>query len=100
VDLLEIAGRSVRVLKCPGASIRAEREIQHGEGAHTGHLLLAWTEGDIDYAVSAHGHTRVNRRMLRAVTASIAFVAPESPHSARPARPGRLQGGEIVMIRH
>jgi hypothetical protein len=74
IDSLDAGGRTAQVFECPGPSVRAEAEARHGEGAHTGHLLLAWSEGEINYAVSAHGHNDANRRLLVKLVKSIDVV--------------------------
>jgi hypothetical protein len=77
--MLTIQRRSISVFECPSASNAIEQGvIQHGEGAHSNHVLLAWDEGGIKYAASAHGHTTVNLRLLRRIVESIELVGPPS----------------------
>jgi hypothetical protein len=61
---------------CPNDSVIVQREARHGEGAHAGHLLFEWHQGGIDYIASAHGHTAVNRELLRQVVTSITLIPP------------------------
>jgi hypothetical protein len=63
---------------CPSDSVIVQREASHGEGAHAGHLLFEWNQGGIDYIASAHGHTAVNRELLRQVVTSITLIPPGS----------------------
>ena len=69
-----IAGRRLIRYACPGRSLRMERLIRHGEGAHAGHLLFAWSASGIDYVASAHGDTATNARLLEQIVASIDLV--------------------------
>jgi hypothetical protein len=43
---------------------------------HGGHVLLVWKEEGGSYAVSLHGVTAVNRRLVRAIAESVEFVDP------------------------
>jgi hypothetical protein len=61
---------------CPNNSVIVQREARHGEGAHAGHLLFEWNQSGIDYIASAHGHTSVNRELLRLVVTSITLIPP------------------------
>jgi hypothetical protein len=75
---LRAGGRDLVLLTCPSTdTLEAESGIQHGEGAHTLHLLGYWDEADIRYVVSVHGHRAAARRLLAEVAASIDLVAPE-----------------------
>lgn len=65
----------VRLFECPGPSLRAEREIRHGEGAHVHHVLAQWWSGGISYVASAHGHTHTNRDLLMTMVRSIRLVS-------------------------
>jgi hypothetical protein len=67
---------TVAQYNCPEDSAVVEREAMHGEGAYTGHLLFAWTQNGIDYIASAHGHTAVNRQLLRQLVESMSLVPP------------------------
>jgi hypothetical protein len=69
-----IAGRRVTRYACPGGSARMERLIRHGEGAHTEHVLFAWSVSGIDYVASAHGDTAANARLLTQVVESTDIV--------------------------
>jgi len=61
---------------CPNDSVIVQREAMHGEGAHAGHVLLEWNQNGIDYVAGAHGHTSVNRELLRQVVTSITLIPP------------------------
>ncbi len=61
---------------CPVDSPLIEREATHGEGAYTGHLLLTWSHGGIDYLASLHGVTNVNLTVLEQLVAAMTLVAP------------------------
>lgn len=61
---------------CPEDDAAVERDARHGEGAYVGHTLLAWSQSGIDYIASAHGHTAVNRDLLRRFVASMTLVPP------------------------
>jgi hypothetical protein len=52
--------------------------ISCGEGAewHGGHVILRWLEGRGIYAVSLHGTTLTNRRIVRAIARSVTLVDP------------------------
>lgn len=76
VGTFRISDQMVTEYSCTNDSLRVQRDAQHGEGAYVGHLLLAWSANGIDYAVSAHGHTRANLALVKRLAASIAFTAP------------------------
>jgi hypothetical protein len=63
---------------CPDDSFAVQREAQHGEGAHAGHLLLEWSQDGTDYIASAHGHTAVNLDLLKRFVGSMTVIAPGS----------------------
>ena len=69
---------TVTEFNCPEDSVIVQREAMHGEGAHAGHLLFEWNEDGVDYLASAHGHTSVNRDLLRNVVRSMELVQPSS----------------------
>jgi hypothetical protein len=73
---LRTNAREVAVLDCPPSTPKAQRAIMHGEGAHTEHLLGYWDEGGVRYAVSVHGSTKPNRRLLRQLVSSIEIIEP------------------------
>jgi hypothetical protein len=61
---------------CPDNSVIVQREAMHGEGTYAGHLLFEWNQNGIDYIASAHGHTSVNRELLRQVVTSMSLIPP------------------------
>jgi hypothetical protein len=61
---------------CPEDDAAVEREARHGEAAYVGHTLVSWSQGGIDYIASAHGHTAVNRDLLRRFVVSMTLVPP------------------------
>jgi hypothetical protein len=63
---------------CSADGLRVEREARHGEGAHLGHLLLAFTQDGIDYIASIHGYTDANFDVLKRLVASLSLVPPPS----------------------
>ncbi len=77
IGTFRITDQMVTQYSCTNDSLRVQRDAQHGEGAYVGHLLLAWSANGIDYAVSAHGHTRANLALVKRLAASIRFAAPE-----------------------
>ncbi len=72
----QITDKTVTEYSCTNDSLQVQRNAQHGEGAYVGHLLLAWSANGIDYAVSAHGHTRANLTLVKRLVASITYSAP------------------------
>ena len=62
---------------CPNDSDYIERVARHGEGANTGHVLLEWKAGGVDYVASAHGHTTANLKLLRQLVDSVTLVPPQ-----------------------
>jgi hypothetical protein len=66
----------VTEFNCPEDSVIVQREARHGEGAHAGHLLFEWNLDGIDYLASAHGHTSVNRELLKNVVTSVVLARP------------------------
>jgi hypothetical protein len=61
---------------CPNDSVIVQREARHGEGTHAGHLLFEWNQNSVGYIASAHGHTSVNRELLRQVVTSMTLISP------------------------
>lgn len=61
---------------CPPDSAVVQREAMHGEGAFAGHLLLLWDLAGVDYLVSAHSNSTVNRQLLQRLGNSATFVQP------------------------
>jgi hypothetical protein len=61
---------------CPNDSVTVQREARHGEGTYAGHLLLEWNQSGVDYIASAHGHTTVNRELLRQLVTSMNLIPP------------------------
>lgn len=76
VGAFPIRDRAVTEYRCANDSLRVQRDARHGEGAYIGHLLLAWSANGIDYAVSAHGHTKANLALLKRLAASVKSTAP------------------------
>ena len=71
-----VSQRRVTEYRCSDDGLTVQRQARHGEGAQLGHLLLAWKQGGVDYAVSAHGYTSVNLAILKRLVASTTLVAP------------------------
>ncbi len=87
-----VGGVISTVYTCPPDSDTVQREATHGEGAYTGHLVLAWSRSGTDYIVSAHGPTTANLALLGQLLASVALVAPG-------ANPGGVPGGSVPGAR-
>lgn len=73
---ITIGTRFLADYNCPKDSLRVQREAMHGEGAYTGHLLVKWSDGGIEYIASAHGHTPANLNLLKRLVTSVRLVAP------------------------
>ena len=52
--------------------------IRCGEASefHGGHVLVVWREGRASHAVSLHGVTEQNRRLVRAIAESVELISP------------------------
>ena len=74
VGTFPLTHRVVVEYRCSNDALLVQRDARHGEGAHLGHLLLAWDQDGIDYAASAHGYTEVNLMLLRQLVGSMALV--------------------------
>jgi hypothetical protein len=75
-----IAGSwTTAAFNCSNDTLEVQRAAMHGEGTYAGHTMLAWSQDGIDYIVSAHGQTTVNRDLLvRLVNATT--LTPPSQH--------------------
>jgi hypothetical protein len=62
--------------RCSSNGLRVERDARHGEGAHLGHLMLAFTQDGIDYIASIHGYTDANFNVLSRFVASVVLIRP------------------------
>ena len=47
-----------------------------GSQSESGHLMLTWSRSGVTYAVTLHGYTRLNLRILAVLTTHVALVAP------------------------
>jgi hypothetical protein len=66
------------VLRRAPAAVRGRRAflLECGEGSelHGGHVVLVWTERGSSHAVSLHGVTALNRRVVRAIAESVRLI--------------------------
>ena len=62
---ITLAGTHGTLLDCPPASM-----------TNGGHLLFTWRAGGITYAVSAHGHSTTNRKLLAALLSRLKLIPP------------------------
>ena len=69
-----VAGVTAAEYRCPGDSLRIQREAMHGEGAYAGHLILESKRRGVDYIVSAHGYTTENLTLLKQLVRSSDLV--------------------------
>jgi hypothetical protein len=65
VATVSLRGTRGRLLECPPQST-----------VHRGSVLLRWRERSVVIAVSVHGHTDLNRRLVRALAAHLKLVRP------------------------
>jgi hypothetical protein len=59
-----VLGSSATFATCP-----------RGDAPDSGHVLLTWTRGRVDYAVSVHGNSRLNRRVALVVAHELRMVS-------------------------
>ncbi len=52
-------------------------EYPFGTGLNSGHVVLVWHAGRTTYAVSLHGHTRLNERLDRAIALHLRYLVRE-----------------------
>lgn len=69
VARIQVHGMRGGLFECPAEA-----------GAHFGGVLLRWRERGVVVAVSLHGHTELNRRLVMVLAAHVELVLPSGPH--------------------
>jgi hypothetical protein len=78
VARIQVHGTQGGLIECPSEA-----------GAHFGSVLLRWRERGVVMAVSLHGHTELNRRLVMALAAHMELVLPSDPPGSPVGRSGR-----------
>ena len=67
---------TMRLLTCVESSAELQANVQHGEGAHAGHILGYWDDAGVRYSISVHGDGDQNRMLVNEVFEAISLVGP------------------------